>query len=245
MRRQAGTALPAAQIAELAQSVDGAVTARLGEALRRPDHWRELVDTLALARELDPARPGRDLLRALGELRSVLFVVPGHQRDGDRLWRESVAIAWGAAAIASARRGSPGTAGVAGLLHRAGDMLVLQAISDIESEQSRVFDAAVRAALIEQFEAPCGAEIARRWKLTAAIGAAMQGWRRVPEARSPALEAQAVYFATLLQAHSQHAGISAPGLAHAAHQSVGLTSREAATVEDQMAAAGDVAERVK
>jgi len=245
MQRQAGTALPAARIAELARSVDAAVAARLGDALRRPEHWRELIDTLALGRELDPAKPGRDLLRALGELRSVLFVVPGHQRDCDRLWRESVAIAWGAAAIASARRGSPGTAGVAGLLHRAGDLLALQAIADLESEQSRVFEPALRGALIEQFEAPCGVEIARRWKLSAAISAAMQGWRRVPEARSPALEAQAVYFATLLRAQSQHAGISAPGLAHAAHQAVGLTAREAAAVEDQMSGAGDVAERVK
>ena len=245
MQRQAGTALPAARIAELARSVDAAVAARLGDVLRRPEHWRELIDTLALGRELDPAKPGRELLRALGELRSVLFVVPGHQRDCDRLWRESVAIAWGAAAIASARRGSPGTAGVAGLLHRAGDLLALQAIADLESEQSRVFEPALRVALIEQFEAPCGVEIARRWKLSAAISAAMQGWRRVPEARSPALEAQAVYFATLLRAQSQHAGISAPGLAHAAHQAVGLTAREAAAVEDQMSAAGDVAERVK
>lgn len=245
IHRQAGAAVPAAQIAELAQSVDAAVTARLADALQRPVHWRELVDALALARELDPAKPGRELLRALGEVRRVLFTVPGHQRDCDRLWRESVCIAWGAAAIASLRRGSPGTAGIAGLLHRAGDLIVLLAISDIESQQGRVLEAAVRAVLIEQFEAPCGAEIARRWKLSPPVSAAMQGWRRVTEARSPSLEAQAVYFATLLRANSQHAGISAPGLAHAAHQAVGLTVRESVAVEDRMAAAGDVAEIVK
>jgi HD-like signal output (HDOD) protein len=243
--RQAGTVLPAAQIAELARSVDAAVTARLADAHKRPEHWRELVDALALGRELDPRKPGRDLLRALAELRRILFAIPGHQRDCDRLWRESVSVAWGAAAIASARHGSPGTAGVAGLLHRAGDLIVLQAISDIESQQGRVMDEAVRSVLIEQFEAPCGAEVARRWKLPAAVNAAMQGWRRVTEARSPSLEAQAVYFATLLRAHSQHAGISAPGLAHAAQQAVGLTTRESAVVEDRMAAAGDVAGIVK
>ena len=245
MQRQAGAALPAEQIAALGQSVDAAVTARLEEALRRPEHWRELVDALALGRDLDGARPGRELLRSLGEVKRALFLIPGHQRDCDRLWRESVCIAWGAAAIASARRGSPGTAGVAGLLHRAGDLIVLRAISDIESRQERVLDTAVRAVLLEQFEAPCSIEIARRWKLPAAVSAAMQGWRRVSEARSPSLEAQAVYFATLLRANSQHAGISAPGLAHAAHQAVGLTVRESVAVEDRMAAAGDVAESVK
>lgn len=245
IQRQAGAALPAAQIAALAQDVDAAVTERLAAGFDRPAHWRELVDALALARELDPAKPGRELLRALGEARRVLFTVAGHQRDCDRLWRESVCVAWGAAAIASARRGSPGTAGVAGLLHRAGDLIVLQAISDIESQQGRVLESAIRAVLIEQFEAPCGAELARRWKLPAAVNAAMQGWRRVAEARSPSLEAQAVYFATLLRASSQHAGISAPGLAHAAHQAVGLTVRESVAVEDRMAAAGDVAESVK
>lgn len=245
IHRQAGAALPAGQIAELAQSVDAAVTARLADDLRRPAHWRELVDALALGRDLDGARPGRELLRALGEVRRVLFMIPGHQRDCDRQWRESVCIAWGAAAIASARRGSPGTAGVAGLLHRAGDLIVLHAISDIESQQGRVLDAAVRAVLIEQFEAPCGAEVARRWRLPTPVGAAIQGWRRVSEARSPSVEAQAVYFATLLRANSQHAGISAPGLAHAAHQAVGLTARESAAVEDRMAAAGAVAEIVK
>lgn len=245
MQRQAGAALPAGQIAELAQSVDAAVTACLADALRRPEHWRDLVDALALGRDLDRARPGRELLRVLGEVRHVLFTIPGHQRDCDRLWRESVCVAWGAAAIASARRGSPGTAGVAGLLHRAGDLIVLRAISDIESRQGRVLEAAVRAVLLEQFEAPCSTEIARRWKLPAPVSAAMQGWRRVSEARSPTLEAQAVYFATLLRANSQHAGITAPGLAHAAHQAVGLNARESAAVEDRMAAAGDVAESVK
>lgn len=237
--------MPAAQIAKLAQSIDMAVTARLAVGLDRPVHWRDLVDALALGRELATAKPARELLRALGEVKRVLFLIPGHQRDCERLWRESVCVAWGAAAIASARRGSPGTAGVAGLLHRAGDLIVLQAISDIESQQGRVLESAIRAVLVEQFEAPCGAQLARHWKLPAAVTGAMQGWRRVTEARSPALEAQAVYFATLLRANSQHAGISAPGLAHAAHQAVGLTVRESAAVEDRMAAAGDVAESVK
>jgi len=66
---------------------------------------------------------------ALAELRSALFTAHGHERAARALWHESLATAACAELLAHSNGAAVAVATLSGLLHRAGDACVLQALA--------------------------------------------------------------------------------------------------------------------
>lgn len=213
------------------EAAAGEVAAAIGA---RPGALREVLDALSAGAALPP----RDELRvrraplalhlALDSLRESLFAVPGRDREARLLWREALATAWLAADIARLAGGSPGSAGVAGLLHRAGDALALRAIARVESAGEARLDASTVQSVAGSFEAELTATLGRAWKLAPGVLAALQGWRRVGEMPSVSAEARAVHFGHAFASQVLFAEFAAPGLVDAVESALRLDRRELA-----------------
>ncbi|MFO1455610.1 MAG: HDOD domain-containing protein [Steroidobacteraceae bacterium] len=213
------------------ETAAGEVASSLGS---RPAALRDVLDALAAGVALPP----RDAVRArraplalhvaLDGLRETLFTVPGRDREARLLWREALATGWLAADIARLAGGSPGTAGLAGLLHRAGDALALRTIARFESTGQVRLDASSVQSTAVTFEPEFTAALGRAWKLAPGVVAALQGWRRVGEGSSVGAEARAVHFGHAFASQVLFAEFPAPGLAAAVEAALRLDRRELA-----------------
>lgn len=211
------------------EAAAGEVAAGLGP---RPAALRDVLDALAAGVALTPREEPRArraplaLHVALDQLRESLFMVPGREREARLLWREALATAWLAADIARLAGGSPGTAGLAGLLHRAGDALALRAVARVEGAVPTRLDAASLQSAAGAFEPELTASLGRAWKLSPGVLAALQGWRRFGESAAVGAEARAVHFGHAFASQVLFAEFPAPGLAAAVEAALRLDRRE-------------------
>lgn len=221
-----------------AEALLGALEAAAGEVAAaigpRPAALREVLDALSAGAALPPREDLRArraplaLHLALDSLRESLFVAPGRDREARQLWREALATAWLAADIARLAGGSPGSAGLAGLLHRAGDALALRAVAQVESAGQARLDAASLQSFAGGFEAELTASLGRAWKLSPGVLGALQGWRRVGESTAVSAEARAVHFGHAFASQVLFAEFAAPGLVDAVESALRLDRRELA-----------------
>lgn len=219
------------------------VVAEVGAGLGpRPAALRDLLDALATDTTLAPrpaaqraASASLPLHAALEELRLAVFAVPARAREARLLWREALGTAWCAATIARLTGGSPGTAGVAGLLHRAGEALALRAVATLEGRQGLRLDAASVQAACATYEPELGATLLRHWRLAPGVAAALQGWRRVGESAVPGAEARAVYFGHCYASQLLFAEFPSPGLAEELASQLRLERRELARLRSTLA----------
>lgn len=201
----------------------------------RPAALRTVVDALSIGAALPvdggPQHPS--LTEALHAIRAGLFAAPGREPEADRLWREALATAWLSAAIVRLTGGSPGSAGFAGLLHRAGDLFALRALAAVEiAEQVRGDTSAVLAACAA-LEPHLSTMLRRSWRLPPLVGRAMLEWR-CPDGSSSSIrlpEARAVYFGHAFANQLLFAQFPSPGLAEAAVAGLRLDGREIAALQ--------------
>lgn len=208
----------------------GAAAQAAGAGLgARPEALRDIVDALATGAPL-PERGSRrrpDALQgALDALRSGLYSVEGRPRESRLLWRDALATAWISAALARLAGGSPGTAGLAGLLHRVGDALALQAVAAVESAEDAIFDPTSLQAACAALEPSLTASLLKAWRLPPGVAAAVQGWRRVGESGSVGPDARAVHYGHAFASQVLFAEFPSPGLADQIGSDLRLDRRE-------------------
>jgi hypothetical protein len=224
----------------LLRAIDAAVAVRAAAIGSRPAALRVILDALSLGTPLPAwptdARRATPLQRALVELRTNLYIVPSRAAESLRLWREAAATAWLAAAIARLAGGSPGTAGCAGLLHRAGEGLALQALAGSDEPLLAALDIGSLRQCCSDHEAALSAALARSWRLPHGVSLALTGWRRAPEVAVTADEARAVYYANALANQAVLAEFPAPGLAEQLRADLRLDRRELDSLERLAAA---------
>jgi hypothetical protein len=217
------------------QAVDAAVAQRAARIGPRPPCIRPLVDALSQVAPLPPrpgaAAPSSPLHAALDELHGVLYAAPTRARDADALWREAVATGWLASMLARMTGGSPGTAGLAGLLHRAGEALALQALAGGDDPLLQGLGRSSLRQCCADHDSGLVAALGRAWRLPPGVVAAMSGWRRAPEAATPTAEARAVYYAHAFASQVLLAEFPAPGLVEQARGELRLDRREMQRVE--------------
>jgi len=207
-----------------------AVAAGLGA---RPAALRDIVDALATGAPL-PLRDTRGKRRAgtlqpsLDALRTSVFAVDARERESRLLWRDALATAWTGAAIARLAGGSPGTAGLAGLLHRAGEALALRAVAVVEAADGSRLDAASLQAACASLEPDLTAALLKAWRLPPGVVAALQGWRRVGESGSVGADARAVHYGHAFASQVLFAEFPSPGLADQVEADLRLDRRETA-----------------
>ncbi len=233
------------EAASLFIAAEAAVETVRNQLPARPARLRRLLDAFALGEALPGSTRPADLVAALTEVRTSIYSAEGYAAECASMWREAVATAWIAAALARRKRASPGAAGLAGLLHRAGEALALQAVSSQEATAALLLDPATRA----QFCADHGAELtqalARSWRLAAAVAAAMAGWRRVGESAALADEARIVYAGHTLATRSLFSDFRAPGLESALADTLGLSAADLISLQPELDSIRDAAVRFK
>jgi hypothetical protein len=193
-----------------------AVVAQLRERLRElpasPLDWQTF----------DPAAVlGHSDLR-LANLGRLLCSAPARTAELRGLWRESVVTAAFALTLGPRLGGEAATSGLAGLLHRLGDMLTLRAIAEIEHAAHLRLDPTGKAELCathgpEQLE-----RAVRAWGVPARAAATAAEWRRLREFPAAAADAAAVYLARLLAVELISPDFCAPGMVELATEEVGL-----------------------
>ena len=231
--------------AELFHAAQAAIAAGRDALPPRSEGLRRVIDAFALGENIPTQTRPADLVTALRQLRQAVFTVAGYETQCSSLWREAVATGWIAAAIARHRRASPGTAGVAGLLHRAGEALALAAVARSESAAALLIDPGIRTQLCDDHGPELTQALARAWRLAAPVGAALQGWRRVGEGSGISADAKVVYFAHALATQSLFTDFRAPGLESAMAEGLELTSRSFATLQLSLEPIREAAARLK
>jgi HDOD domain len=205
----------------------------------RPEALRDIVDALATGAPLPQLRrggrrPADGLQAGLEALRSEVFSVEAHPRESRLLWRDALATAWISAALARLAGGSPGTAGLAGLLHRVGDALALRAATEVESAEGAAFDPASLQAACAALEPSLTAALLKAWRLPSGVAAAVQGWRRVGESGSVSADARAVHYGHAFASQVLFAEFPSPGLADQLGSDLRLDRRETARLRESL-----------
>ncbi|MFO1428134.1 MAG: hypothetical protein U1F11_14415 [Steroidobacteraceae bacterium] len=237
------------ETAAVLAAAGSAVTTRLDALGARPPALRVLLDALATAVPLPPpakatrrsvvgtrrtaatgdivAAAEAALPTALAELRRELYSAAAWPQEMTLAWREAVATGWLAGAIARMTGGSPGTAGIAGLLHGADEALVLQALADGADPRLTGLDAASRRECCADHAPEALARLVRAWRLAPGVATALATWRRAPELQSAGgADARAVYWAHMLASQVVLAEFPAPGLDESLRSELRLDRRE-------------------
>jgi hypothetical protein len=115
--------------------------------------------------------------------------------------------------------GDPQVSGVAGLLHRLGDILTLRAIAVIEHAGRLRLDAASKADLCAEHGGALLERAVRAWGVPPRAAATAAEWRRLREFPGAAADATAVYLARLFAIEATAPQFCAPGaIEHAAEE---------------------------
>jgi hypothetical protein len=194
-----------------------AIVAQLRERLRdipvSPFDWQTFDPDTVRGPTPDPR---------LDNLGRLLCSAPARTAELRVLWKESVVTAAFALTLGPRLGGDASTSGLAGLLHRLGDMLVLRAIAEIEHASHLRLDAAGKAELCathgpEQLE-----RVVRAWGVPARAAATAAEWRRLREFPAAAADAAAVYLSRLLAIEQISPAFCAPGMVELAAEELGL-----------------------
>ncbi len=233
------------EAASLFIAAEAAVESARNQLPPKPARLRRLLDAFALGESLPGSTRPADLVAALNEIRSAVYSAEGYTAECAAMWREAVATAWIAAALARRKRASPGAAGLAGLLHRSGEALALQAVSAQEATAALLLDPATRTQFCAEHGAELTQALARKWRLATPVAVAMTGWRRVGESAALAEEARIVYGGHTLATRSLFSDFRTPGLESALADTLGLSAADLAALQPELDSIRDAAVRFK
>jgi HD-like signal output (HDOD) protein len=157
-----------------------------------------------------------------------LLNVPGQKARAQRLWKQAVGTAQWARLVAdnAGCQGEPSY--LAGLLHEIGKPAALQAIAELSRRAATPLSDAEVDALVAEFHATVGTQLASSWKLPDAVVSVVAGWRNWADAVERKDACATVYLAHHLTEHmlANSGPLAADALAAdpvAAHFGWGLT----------------------
>jgi hypothetical protein len=160
----------------------------------------------------------------LATLTRLLCTAPARKAELHALWSESVLTGAYALRIAAHLGGDATTSGIAGLLHRLGDILTLRAIAVIEHASRLKLDAVSKAALCTEHGGDQLERVVRAWGVPARAAATAAEWRRLCEFPGAAADATAVYLARLFAIEQTNPQFCVPGTIEHAAQESGLSA---------------------
>jgi HD-like signal output (HDOD) protein len=200
------------------------VLTALGSALlrmpARPTGLAACVAYLQESAELLAVRPIG--LRALSNLRDILFVAPGRDIEMRVLWRESLATACCARLAAMQMQFSSPLLTGAGLLHRLGDVTALRALATSEIASGQRLVGPVMQEVATARDQDLANRVLRHWSLAPDLKALILGWRDDPASGSRPESLRLLMLAQALAMEVVHANTAAPGLADAACEALSL-----------------------
>jgi hypothetical protein len=161
-------------------------------------------------------------LRALQSLRDSLFVAPGRDAEMSLLWREAVAAACFARALArEAGIDAPLLTG-AGLLHRAGEVAALRALAQAERESGERLVGPVLQEILDAGDDELASRVTRSWGLPGEMRLTIIRWREEQNSLVRPLPVTLLMMAQALTTELVHAATCTPGLVEAACESLRL-----------------------
>jgi len=110
-------------------------------------------------------------------IRGQVFTAPGHEKEVEELWRESIGAAAWARLIAESRGQDADVAYLCGLLHAVGRAAVVRALSRYESASRTRLDGRSFAVLLDEYEGDFAHRISGDWRLPPQVAAAVTAWR--------------------------------------------------------------------
>jgi hypothetical protein len=199
-----------------------AVGAELREQLQElpptPFEWETFDPMRALG--LDGGSP--DL--RLTAMTRLLCAAPARGAELRALWHESVITGAYAFRIAPHLGGDARVSGIAGLLHRLGDILTLRAIAVVEHAARLRLDAVSKADLCAEHGGEQVERVVRAWGVPARAAATAAEWRRLREFPGAAADATTVYLARLFAIEATAPQFCAPGSIEHAAEELGLAT---------------------
>jgi len=141
-------------------------------------------------------------------VRGQLFVAPGHEPEIHGLWRESVATASWARALARLKKRNVESAYLCGLLHRIGRAAAIATLSRIEVAGRHTVAARTFSALADEFEWDFGRRLAEKWQLPASVSDVINGWRNAGRATGSSAEVLQVHVGHMLAIEVLHPELS-------------------------------------
>jgi HDOD domain len=208
---------PRATAEALASEAPRVVVAFSAALLRSPPKPSGLAACVGYLQEDASQVIGRQMgLRALQTLRDSMFNAPGREAEMSLLWREALATACFARAVAVQSHFDAPLLTGAGLLHRTGEIVALRSLAQAEREAGQRLVGPVMQEILNARDDELVARVTRCWTLPCELRLLVMRWReeqdlqRRPESVSLLTMAQA--FATELV----HARTCTPGLSDAA-----------------------------
>ena len=130
-----------------------------------------------------------------------LLNVPGQRARVQKMWKQAVGTAQWSRFVADAagRQGDPSY--LAGLLHEIGKPAALQAIAELSRRAATPLSDDEIDALVAEFHATVGSQLAASWKLPGAVRSVVAGWRSWAEAAEHRDACAVVYLAHHLAEH--------------------------------------------
>ena len=166
----------------------------------------------------------------LATLTRLLCTAPARSAELRALWNESLLTGAYALRIAPHLGGDPQVSGIAGLLHRLGDILTLRAIAVIEHAARLRLDAASKADLCAEHGGGQLERAVRAWGVPPRAAATAAEWRRLREFPGAAADATAVYLARLFAIEAAAPHFCAPGTIEHAAEELGVASNILSTL---------------
>jgi hypothetical protein len=159
----------------------------------------------------------------LATMTRLLCTAPARSAELRALWNESVLTGAYALRIAPHLGGDAHVSGIAGMLHRLGDILTLRAIAVIEHASRLRLDAVSKADLCAEHGSAQLERVVRAWGVPPRAAATAAEWRRLREFPGAAADATAVYLARLFAIELTAPQFCAPGALEHAVEELGLT----------------------
>lgn len=160
----------------------------------------------------------------LATMTRLLCTAPARSAELRALWNESVLTCAYALRIAPHLGGDAQVSGIAGLLHRLGDILTLRAIASIEHASRLRLDAVSKADLCAEHSGGQLERAVRAWGVPPRAAATAAEWRRLREFPDAAADATAVYLARLFAIEASAPQFCALGSIEHAAEELGLAS---------------------
>ena len=206
------------------RTVGAQLRERLQELPPSPFEWAAFDPVQALGK----SAVSPDL--RLATMTRMLCTAPARSAELRALWNESVLTGAYALRIAPHLGGDAQVSGIAGLLHRLGDILTLRAIAVIEHSSRLRLDAASKADLCAEHGGGQLERVVRAWGVPPLAAATAAEWRRLREFPGAAADATAVYLARLFAIEATAPHFCAPGAIEHAVDELGLDTNILSTL---------------
>lgn len=194
-----------------------------GQLLRAPPKPAGIAACVAYLQEPLALLPSRRLaVRTLQTLRATLFVAPGREAEMTLLWREALATACFARAIARHAQFDMALLMGAGLLHRAGEIAALRALALAEQQCGQRIAGSVMEDVLAVCDDELVSRVTRSWALPGQLRLTIIHWREQQQSLTRPESVTLLMMAQALATGLVHAATCPPGLVEMAAETLHL-----------------------